>query len=150
LGRLAAEIAAVKPIHLEFSKLRKTRPAEYATRFLFGCAVTAAATLLGKWAGPVIGGLFLAFPGIFPPGISFVEKEELQEKQRAGVHGTQRARMLASVEAAGASAGTFGLLTFAVIVWFGLARMGPVPTLLLATAAWFAVAFAAWWIRERI
>ena len=137
-------------IGCNFGKLKKTHPGEYVSRFLFGAAVTLIAALIGKWLGPIVGGLFLAFPGIFPPGMSFVERLEQEEKQQHGVHGQQRARALASVHAAGASAGTFGLIAFALIVWLGLGHFRPVVTMLTATLSWFAVSYAAWWIREKL
>ena len=138
------------PIGCDFSKLRKTRPSSYISRFLFGCALTLLVTMTGKWGGAVVGGLFLAFPGIFPPGISYVEKKEEERKEEAGLHGTNSARALASLHAAGASEGTFGLMAFAAIVWLGLPRFGLAWSLTAATIAWFAVSYAAWWVRERL
>ncbi|MGO8816823.1 MAG: hypothetical protein ACLQVG_19460 [Terriglobia bacterium] len=49
-------------VHLDPSSLRETRWYEYATRFLFGGLITAAAGVIGKKLGPGVGGLFLAFP----------------------------------------------------------------------------------------
>ncbi len=137
-------------IGCDFSKLTKTKPTAYLTRFLFGCALTLVFSLTAKWAGPVIGGLFLAFPGIYPPGSSFVEKQEEQRKGKAGLHGTRRARSLAAAHAVGASAGTFGLMAFAAIVWLGLPRFGLAITLSAATTAWFLVSLTAWWLREQM
>ena len=37
-----------------------------------------------RW-GPGIGGLFLAFPAIFPASATLVEKHEKQKKNRAGI-----------------------------------------------------------------
>lgn len=130
-------------------KLRKTKPSEYLTRFLFGVALTLVFSLTAKWAGPIIGGLFLAFPGIYPPGSSFVEKKEEERKAEAGLHGTHRARSLAAAHAVGASAGTFGLMAFSTIVWLGLPRYGLPLTLVAGTSAWLLVSVAAWAIRER-
>lgn len=138
------------PIGCDFGKLRKTKASSYISRFLFGCALTLIVTLTGKWGGAVIGGMFLAFPGIFPPGISYVEKKELERKKEAGLKGTSNARALASLHAAGASEGTFGLMAFAAIVWIGIPRFGLAPSLAVATLAWFVVSFAAWWLRERM
>lgn len=137
-------------IGCDFSKLGKTKPMEYLTRFLFGCALTLLFSLISKWAGPVIGGLFLAFPGIYPPGSSFVEKKEEERKEQAGMHGTQRARSLASAHAVGASAGTFGLMGFAAAVWLGLPRFGLAPSLAAGTLAWLVLSFGAWALRERM
>lgn len=138
------------PIRFQPAKLKSTQPSEYLWRFLFGCAVTLLAGLIGKWAGPVVGGIFLAFPGIFPPGISFVEKEQQQKAQKAGVQGQGQARAVSSIHAAGTSAGALALITFALVVWRALGHLKPIETLLLATLAWFAVSFAAWWLRERL
>jgi hypothetical protein len=39
---------------------------QYALRFLFGGIVTAVAGLVAQHFGPVVAGLLLAFPAIFP------------------------------------------------------------------------------------
>lgn len=137
-------------IGADFSKLGKTKPTEYLTRFLFGCALTLFFSLVDKWAGPIIGGLFLAFPGIYPPGSSFVEKQEQERKLKSGMEGTQRARSLAAAHAVGASAGTFGLMAFATLVWLGLPRYGLTKSLLAGAVAWVALSFGAWWLREKL
>lgn len=137
-------------IGFAFSKLAKTKPSAYLSRFLFGVALTLTFSLVTKWAGPVIGGLFLAFPGIYPPGSSYVEKQEEERKEAAGLHGTLRARTLASAHAVGASAGCFGLLGFSAIVWLGLPHMSLLLTLATATLAWFVLSTGAWALRERL
>ncbi len=137
-------------IGCDFRKLGKIKPSEYLTRFLFGCALTLLFSLTAKWAGPAIGGLFLAFPGIYPPGSSFVEKKEEERKKEAGLTGTVRARSLASAHAVGASAGCFGLLAFAATIWLALPRLGLGITLTLATAAWAVISAFAWWLREKM
>lgn len=137
-------------IGCDFSKLGKTKPTEYLTRFLFGCALTLIFSLTAKWAGPIVGGLFLAFPGIYPPGSSFVEKKEEERKEEAGLHGTARARALASAHAVGASAGAIGLLAFASILWLGLPHLGLALSLVAGTLAWLVVSGCAWWVREQM
>lgn len=136
-------------IGTDFSKLKSVKPSAWATRFLFGAALTLVFSLTSKWAGPVIGGLFLAFPGIYGPGSSFVEKKEEERKSKAGIDGTLSARKLTSAHAVGASAGAIGLLAFSAIAWLGLPRFGLAKSLAAATLAWFAVSFAAWALRER-
>ncbi len=131
-------------------ELRRAKPTDYLTRFLFGAVVTVLAGLISRWAGPVVGGLFLAFPGIFPPGLSYVEKEEIEKKQQAGLHGTVRARTLASAHAAGASEGTVGLIAFAATLWYVLPRHGLLPALSFAVLAWIVLSSAAWYLRERM
>ncbi len=137
-------------ISWDYGKLRMNTPREYLSRFLFGGLVTLAATLVANRFGPVIGGLFLAFPGIFPPGLTLTEKHAEMKKAEAGKTGTRFGRAEASVEAAGASAGALGLIAFGMCLWKTLTGHPLLPSLLLAMAAWLIVAFASWWLRERL
>lgn len=54
-------------IRLKRSALRETSWGEYLVRFAVGGAMTVVAGLIAASFGPVLGGLFLAFPAIFPP-----------------------------------------------------------------------------------
>ena len=137
-------------LRLQFESLKEMKPSEYVTRFLFGGAVTVVASLIAKRYGPVIGGLFLAFPGIFPASISLVEKHKRSREMKEGKQGTRSARGEASVEATGASAGALGLAAFALVLWKCLPAHGMAPVLLCAGAAWVAVAWVAWWLRDRL
>jgi len=123
---------------------------EYAKRFAYGGLVTVAATLIANHWGPVIGGIFLAFPGIFPAGVSLVEKHKKLREAEEGKNGTMSARGQASVEATGASAGAIGLVGFGLVLWKGLPLWGLAPVLLCAGAAWTAISWMGWWFRERI
>src|SRR5215469_16085164 len=67
-------------VSVNFSALRRTKWYEYTARFLFGGAITALAGLLAQHFGPVIGGLFFAFPAIFPASATLVEKHERAKK----------------------------------------------------------------------
>ena len=134
----------------DFGKLKMTTPGEYLSRFLFGALVTLLATLIANRYGPVFGGLFLAFPGILPPGLALTEKHAEAKKRQQGKNGTRFGRSEASVEAAGASAGSLGLITFGFAIWKGLATYSLFPSLLIATLAWLTVAFASWWLRKRL
>jgi Protein of unknown function (DUF3147) len=71
-------------VRLHFSALRQIGWHEYAVRFLFGGLITAAAGIIAKKFRPGVGGLFLAFPAIFPASATLIEKHEKQKKQRAG------------------------------------------------------------------
>jgi len=138
-------------IEADFSALKIVKFHEYAIRFFFGGLVTALAGVIAKHYGPVIGGLFLAFPAIFPASATLIEKHEIQKKQRAGLDGTRRGREAASVDAAGASLGAIGLVAFAVIVWRYLPSHSPLPSwLVLAAAAiaWLAFTIALWTLRR--
>jgi hypothetical protein len=137
-------------LRLEFSSLRETKAMEYARRFVFGGLVTVAASLVAKKWGPVIGGLFLAFPGIFPPGVNLVETHKIEHEASEGKHGVMTGRKHASAEAAGASEGALGLAVFAIVVW----KMSPshplAETLLAACLGWVGTAWLAWWVRARM
>ena len=137
-------------IGINVAKLREGTPKEYLTRFLFGGIVTVLATLIARRYGPVLGGLFLAFPGIFAPGLSMTETHAIERKAKAGANGTLFARAEASVEAAGASAGALGLAAFAVVLWKGLPTHSLALILPLAGAAWLLVSVLLWWLRKRI
>src|ERR1700733_4546888 len=97
-------------IKVDLLSLKETKPHEYAMRFVFGGICTVLAGLIAKRFGPVIGGLFLAFPAIFPAGASLIEDHEKKRKAEYGFDGTIRSRMAASEDAAGASLGCIGLM----------------------------------------
>ena len=107
-------------INFDFSALKRTRWYEYALRFLFGGAVTVAAGLIAKHYGPVFGGLFLAFPAIFPASATLVEKHETEKKRRAGIIDNSRGRKAAALDARGAALGSLGLACFAIALWRSL------------------------------
>jgi hypothetical protein len=136
-------------VSADFSALKKTKWYEYAVRFLLGGSVTVVAGLLAKYYGPVFGGLFLAFPAIFPASATLVDKHERQKKQRAGIKQTKRGRQLAGVDAAGAALGSLGLATFAYIIWKLLPVWTVTGVFIVAVAAWLCVSVTLWWIRKR-
>ncbi len=82
-------------VHADFSALRRTKWYEYAIRFLFGGIVTAITGLIAKKFGPQVGGIFLAFPAIFPATATLLEKHEKQKKEQKGLNGTKRGRLAA-------------------------------------------------------
>ena len=137
-------------IRLKFDSLKETNPMEYVSRFAFGGLVTVLAGLVADHYGPVLGGLFLAFPGIFPAGVSLVEKHKTLRERAEGKLGVWSARGQASVEATGASVGTLGLMGFAVVLWQGLPTHNFLLMLFTATGTWIAVSSLCWWMRERM
>jgi hypothetical protein len=137
-------------LKLKFDSLKATKPAEYLSRFVFGGVVTVLAGFVADHYGPVVGGLFLAFPGIFPAGVSLVEKHKTLREKAEGKLGTTSARGQASVEAAGASAGTLGLMGFAVVLWQGLPTHNFLPMVLIAGGTWIVLSWLFWWARERM
>jgi hypothetical protein len=117
---------------------------EWALRFFFGGAVCVAAGLIARRFGPGIGGLFLAFPAIFPAGASMVEAHEKKHKVHAGFDGTNRGRTVAGLDAAGAALGCIGLTGFALTCWICLARFSTAATFALAILAWITLSITAW------
>ena len=135
-------------IKIDISVLRETKWSDYAIRFLFGGIVTAAAGLIAKKFGPSVGGLFLAFPAIFPASATLIEKNAKEEKRKAGLNGTRCGRMEAAVDAAGASIGTLGLIVFAVLIWRLMPGYRVWLVLLSATVVWLGVSVMSWKIRK--
>ena len=136
-------------VSANFTALKKTKWYEYAVRFLLGGSVTVVAGLLAKYHGPAFGGLFLAFPAIFPASATLVDKHERQKKQRAGIRQTTRGRQVAGVDAAGAALGSLGLATFAYIIWKLLPVWNVIGVFIAAVGAWVCVSVTMWWIRKK-
>ena len=136
-------------IRIDVSVLRETRWYEYALRFVFGGIVTAAAGLIAARWGPVVGGLFLAFPAIFPATATLAEKRETEKKQTQGMSGSQRGRDAAALEAVGSTLGSLGLLLFSAILWIFLPLKPPYAVLAGATTMWAITSIAAWGIRRK-
>jgi hypothetical protein len=129
-----ARLAALKGIALH----------EWAVRFFFGGAVCVAAGLIARRFGPGIGGLFLAFPAIFPAGASMVEAHEKKHKARAGFDGTDRGPTVAGVDAAGAVLGSIGLAGFALTCWICFPQFSTAATFALAILVWATVSITSW------
>jgi hypothetical protein len=135
---------------VDWLAVKKTKLHEYAVRFIFGGAITAITGIIAKKWGPEAGGLFLAFPAIFPASATLIEKHERQKKQRAGIEGTMCGRKAAAVDAAGSAMGSIGLLAFAIVVWRFMPAHATWAVLIAASLAWFAAALVAWEIRKRV
>ena len=139
----------IKAIKFDMSMLAQGRWQEYALRFVAGGAITAAAGLIAKEFGPGIGGLFLAFPAIFPASATLVEKHERERREEEGVQGAERGRQAASLDAAGAAMGSLGLLVFALLVWKLLPVLTAWIVLPLATIVWLGVSMMVWVLRKK-
>jgi hypothetical protein len=123
---------------------------QYAVRFLFGGLITATAGLIAEHFGPVIGGLFLAFPAIFPASATLIEKHEKERKQEQGVDGRVRATEAVSVDAAGTAIGTIGLAIFALITWRLLPSRPAWLALTVAASVWLGASALFWELRKRM
>jgi hypothetical protein len=135
-------------IRLDLSSLRHIKWYEYLMRFLLGGAITVITGLIAKHYGPVVGGLFLAFPAIFPAGATLIEKHEREKKCRAGIRHTIRGRLAAALDARGAAIGSLALAAFALIVWKLLPRHNATGILAVALGVWFALAILLWRVRK--
>jgi hypothetical protein len=136
-------------VQASLSALKQTKWYEYATRFLIGGAITVFAGLIAKKFGPTVGGLFLAFPAIFPASATLIEKHEKQKKQRLGMDEGHRGQDAAALDAAGAAMGSIGLVTFASLVWLLLPRFSTWIVIGGSAIAWLIVSVCVWMTCER-
>ncbi len=135
-------------IQFNISALKKTSWHEFALRFLFGGAVTMTTGLLSKHYGPVFGGLFLAFPAIFPASATLVEKHEKQKKREAGIFFTIRGREAAALDSRGAAMGSIGLMGFALVVWKLAPIWNSAAALITAALVWLMLSLIPWRLRR--
>lgn len=134
-------------VRLDLSAVRATEWYEFAIRFALGGLATALAGAIASVCGPAVGGLFLAFPAIFPASATLIEKHERKRKERLGCPGARRGKDAAALESAGAAMGSLGLVAFGAVV--GFIPPGAVwlafPS---ACAAWLIVSLGVWWLRR--
>jgi hypothetical protein len=135
-------------IQLDVSSLSENKPRGYALRFLFGGTCTAVAGLIASRYGPVVGGLFLAFPAIFPAAASLIQNDEKRRKAKIGMDGSNRGRDAAALDAFGATLGCIGLIGFALSLWKLAVVIPPPATLGIAFASWALISFGAYWVRQ--
>jgi Protein of unknown function (DUF3147) len=136
-------------VKVDSSGLKQTRWHEYVIRFAMGGLVTVITGIVAKNWGPVIGGLFLAFPAIFPASATLVEKHERQRKQDKGLRGEKRGLDVAAADSFGAALGSLGLVVFAFFCWRLLPRFQPAWVLTGGVFLWVLVSTSAWFIRKR-
>jgi hypothetical protein len=135
-------------VSVTFSALRQAKWYQFALRFFFGGTICVVAGVIADKYGPGVGGLFLAFPAIFPASATLLENQQKEKKARIGLHGTIRGRKVAGVDAAGAAMGTVGLMVFAATVWRYLPDHASWLVLLGATVVWLAVCVGIWRTRS--
>jgi len=114
----------------ELAGLKRSKWWEHALRFVFGGVITAAAGIAAHAWGPVVGGLFLGFPSIFPASITLVNEYDGRKK--------------AIDDARGARLGSLGLIAFAGVVWATARAWPPAAVLAAASVAWLVVDLGAW------
>jgi Protein of unknown function (DUF3147) len=135
---------------IDFSSFKDAHWTQFALRFALGGAVTACTGLVAQHWGPVIGGLFLAFPAIFPASATLIERHQARKKQRSGMEGRVRGRKAAALDAAGAVFGGCGLACFGCVAWLLLPQHSAVLALGLSGLSWLCVAVSLWWIRQHV
>ena len=134
-------------VKFKLSAVSHTRWYEYAIRFVLGGAMTVIAGLIADHFGSVVGGLFLAFPAIFPASATLVEKHVRLNKEKKGLSGARRGKQAAALDAVGATLGSFGLSAFGLVIWLLIAA-SPAWALMLAAFSYLGVAISAWWVRR--
>jgi CDP-diglyceride synthetase len=113
---------------------------DYAIRFALGGVITGVAGWVADRFGPVVGGLFLAFPAILPASVTLVRRHE--DTDAAGR------------DAYGALLGSLGLVAFATVIWLLATNLSWPLVLLTALVAWACASLAAFaadaWVRRRL
>jgi|SRR5579872_2513968 len=136
-------------IRIDATVLKDTRWQQILVRFCIGGLITAATGIIAKRFGPAVGGLFLAFPAIFPASATLIEQHELEEKNEAGVQRIRQARQAVAVDAAGAAIGSIGLLFFALFVTEFIGKFSSWLVMLGATALWAVISVLLWLLRKK-
>jgi hypothetical protein len=135
-------------IQISLATLKQVGWKELVLRFILGGVITASAGVIAIEFGPIIGGLFLAFPVLLPASLTLVEKHEVKKKADKGLRGAQRGRQAAAADAAGATLGSFGMIMFGLIVWLGASTYDPWTVLALASLGWTTVVLSLWVMRK--
>ena len=135
-------------IRIDPGALHETKWFEYAIRFVIGGGITVVTGVLAKSFGPAVGGLFLAFPAIFPASATLISKHEKQKDGNSGPDARVRGRRAAGVDAAGSAIGSIGLIAFGTVAWKLLPTHSGVLVLAVATLAWAGTAVSLWMIRK--
>jgi hypothetical protein len=137
-------------VRFQPSALRQTRWYELVSRILFGGIATVLTGLIAKSSGPVVAGLFLAFPAIFPATATLVEKHTKERRRKAGLDGSLRAADAVAIEARGATLGSIGMIVFAAVMWLALPHMPLTLGFVTAGFAWLAVSVVVWQLRRTL
>src|SRR3954453_3837344 len=134
-------------IKFHLDALKTTKWWEHLIRFVFGGAITVIAGIIAKKYGPGVGGLFLAFPAIFPASATMLERHEQEEKEEKGVAPGRRGCDAAALDARGATMGSIALILFAALVWRLLPNHSA-RIIVEAGVLWLAVSVALWLLRK--
>ena len=136
-------------VHFKFNSLRDIHWYEIIIRFGLGGAMTVVAGEIASRFGAAAGGLFLAFPAIFPASVTLIEKHVRKQKEEKGLRGARRGLEAAALDARGAALGGLGMIGFAGAI-YGLIERSAVLALIAATALWASISVFAWLWRRRL
>jgi hypothetical protein len=134
-------------IKFHLGSLKTTAWWEHLIRFVFGGAITVIAGLIAKKYGPALGGLFLAFPAIFPASATMLERHERQEKEQKGASAGRRGADAAALDSRGAALGSVALGFFAIFVW-QLLPDHSAWIIALAGVLWLGASIGLWLLRK--
>jgi Protein of unknown function (DUF3147) len=137
-------------VKLNWAAVKETSGKDYVIRFILGGLVTVATGLIAKKFGPTVGGLFLAFPAIFPATATLIAEQQAHKKERYSLKGMVRGRLAVAVEAKGTSLGTVGLAGFLLTAWLLIRSCSPCTVFLLATSAWVVTSVSLWFLMKRV
>jgi Protein of unknown function (DUF3147) len=132
-------------VKFDIAALGESTWREYLVRFIFGGIITAVTGLIAQRYGPEIGGIFLAFPAIFPAAATLLEKHEKRKE-----NSETKARRAVAMDASGAALGAIGLAAFALVVWRWLPLRAAAAVLAAAAVAWFLLAVALWVVLPKL
>jgi hypothetical protein len=126
----------LEAVGVDRAALLKPEWAALGVRFLFGAGIALGAGLMGMRFGPVVGGVFLAFPAVLPAAMTMLEK--------------QAGRSVAEVDSLGAILGSVAMAAFAVVATATIRPLGGALAIAAAWAAWLAVAIGLFALARRI
>ena len=135
-------------IKTDMGAFRRTKWYEYAIRFVVGGTITAATGLIANSFGPVVGGLFLALPAIFPASATLIDKHEKQKVRQSSKRPSARGTRAAGLDAAGAAIGSVGLIAFAAVVSHFVSKHHAPLVLVGALLAWSITSASLWILRN--
>jgi Protein of unknown function (DUF3147) len=87
---IRSPVSTLMIVQFQPSAVRQTRWYEYLIRFVLGGTMTLVAGLIAARFGPIVGGLFLAFPAIFLASATLIEKHVRERKEDCGERGAAR------------------------------------------------------------
>lgn len=110
----------------EPDRVRQVKPRMLVYRFLAGAATSVIAGIITLGFGARVGGIFLAFPAILAASLTLIEEQNDSAEARE--------------DSRGAVLGGLGMAAFAAVGVIAFGHLSGALVLLLAAAAWLAVA----------